>query len=300
MKKRDVYLVVEDAFTAAQTLPVDINVRNPITALTIRVAMTNGSAMTEASTVKPHDEFTKIELIDGSDVLWSANMEEIQAYNAFRNGRLPYMGLTLEDSAVQTEVCHLMFGDKFWDLKHYLNPSDYNNLTLRITNSFTTAGATTWAASGHTITVIAHVIEEGAQAYEGFYSVKNMYYYSAVDGAVEPIDMPRDYPYEALLLQAYKTATRPDENLEHVKLSCDADSFIPIDIDMDDLEYLNVTMFGPYMQVCKKRMTNAGDIMYFDLFLDTWVCAGGGTTLYATHVTSVDCDQAVLETLTQT
>lgn len=300
MKTRAVYLEYEKAFTAAQTLNIPIDIVDPVVAMTIIVSMTNGAAMTEASTVKPHDEFTKIEVIDGSDTLWTGNMEEIQAYNAFLTKQLPYMGLTLEDDAVQVEECVIMFGLSMHDKNRYLRPTDFRNPVLRITNTLTTPAVTAWAASGHTITVIAHVIEEGAETYEGFVSFKSMYAYDAEDGAIETIDMDNEYQYMGLLVQAFKTATMPQENIEHIKLTCDTDRFIPVDIDADHLQILNRDMFGYYTQKLQKRMKAAGDIMYGDLFFDTWADAGGGVTLVATHVTSVDADQIVVETLGQT
>ena len=62
MRTRKVYLLKDDAFTAAQTKTININVADFISSIDILVEMTNGSAMTEASVVKPHDEFTKIEI----------------------------------------------------------------------------------------------------------------------------------------------------------------------------------------------------------------------------------------------
>jgi hypothetical protein len=300
MRTRKVYLLKDEAFVAAQTKLINIGVVDPISWIDIIVEMTNGAAMTEASEVKPHDEFTKIELVDGADVIASGSMEEWQALNSFEMGALPRMELTLDDGAVQREACHIHFGLSRNDPAHYLQPDKFANLQMKITNTFTAAAATSWAAAGHTITVIANVIEEGAAYCDGFLTAKSMYAFTAVDGAVETIDMPRDYPYRGILLQAFKTAYRPDENLEHVKLTADADKYIPIDVDMDHIIQDNIIQFGEMRQKTAKRMTNAGDIMYSDLFYDTMSSIVSATTLIVPHITSVDCDQVVAETLGQT
>ena len=265
MKTRKVYLEKDLAFTAAGTIVTDVNVKDPISFIEILVEMVNGSAMTEASVVKPHDEFTKIELVDGSDVLCSASMEELQAKNAFDLGNLPYMELTLDDDAVQRENCFIMFAPKKYDTNIYLNPGNFNNLQLRITHSHTAAAVTSWAAAGHTITIIAHVIEEGAGENLGFLTHKSHYAYTAVDGAIETIDLPRDFPYQSIMIQALKTANDITLSLEKIKLTTDADRYVPVDIDFDHLVYENATEFGEFFQRCAKRITGAGDV-YTDLY----------------------------------
>lgn len=300
MKTRKVYLLKDDAFTAARTKTENIKIVDPISSIDIIAEMTNGSAMTEASVVKPHDEFTKIEVIDGSDVLASGSMEEWQALNFAELGRMPFMLLTLDDNAVQKEMCSIHFGLNRNDPNHYLRPADFINLQIQITNTFTTAAATSWAASGHKLSVIANVIEEGAGDYQGFLMSKSMYSYSAVDAAVETIDMPRDFPYRLIQIQALKSAAGPEESIEKIKLSVDADKYVPVDMDADHLLWENLYQFGRGSQKLLKRMTNAGDACYGDLYYDTIASAISATTLVAVHITSVDAEKIVAETLGQT
>lgn len=300
MRTRKTYLLKADAFTAARTKTQDINVADPISSIDIIVKMTNGSAMTEASVVKIHDEFTKIEVVDGADVLVSASMEELQGLNFVELGGPPYMLMTLEDSGVQYEVCHILFGTGKDDPNHYLRPSDFKNLQIKVTNTFTTAAATSWAASGHSLTIIANVIEEGLGAYEGFLTTKSMYSFDAVDGAQEVIDMPRDYPYRQIMIQAEKTGYGPESSIELIKLSCDADKYVPVDLDFAHLVMDNISEFGPGSIKYAKRMTNAADVLYSDLWKDAWAAGGGGTTLVAVHTLSVDGEKVVLQSYIQT
>ena len=265
MQTRRVYLEKDRAFTASTVIVTDINISDPISLIEVLVEMTNGSAMTEASVVKPHDDITKIELVDGSDVLWSSNMERIQAYNAFKNKCLPYMELTLDDNAVQRENCFLQFGLKRYDKEHYLPPEQFRNLQLRITITMTTAAVTAWAASGHTVSVIAHVMEEGTLENKGFITFQDTINYTAVDGAVETIDMPTDDPYQAIIIQALKTGADITGSLEKIKLSVDADRYVPLELDFDHLVKENAAEFGAFEQRLVKRLTGAGDV-YGDLY----------------------------------
>lgn len=265
MKTRKVYLLKDDAFTAAQTKTVDINIKDPISSIDVIVRMTTGAGMTEASVVKPHNEFTKIELVDGSDVLESCSMREWQSLNVVELGALPPMELTLETSSVQAEMCTIHFGISKNDPEHFFDPTKFTNPQLKITNTFTAAAATSWAASGHAISVVANIIEEGASPHSGFLSAKEIYAHTAVDGAVETIDMPRDHPYRLIMLECIKTGSSPILTLEKLKLSCDADKYIPYDIDSRDLILDNVASFGMFNQGLKKRITGAG-VIYSDLY----------------------------------
>lgn len=265
MKTRKVYLLKDDVFTAAQTKIIDINVRDPISSIDIIVRMTNGAAMTEASIVKPHNEFTKIELVDGSNILESASFREWQSINVAELFILPSMELTLENSAVQCEMCTIHFGISKNDPKHYFDPPKFTNPQLKITNTLTTPAATTWAATGHSISVIANIIEEGAEPNMGFLMSKEIYAHTAVDGAIETIDMPRDYPYRMIMLEALKSGSSPILTIEKLKLTCDADKYVPYEIDSRDLILENRAMFGMLTQTMKKRITGAG-VIYSDLY----------------------------------
>jgi hypothetical protein len=278
MKTRKVYLLKDDSFIAAQTKTVDINIKDPISSIDIIVRMTNGAGMTEASIVKIHDEFTKIELIDGSDVIVAASMRELQSLNVAELGQLPSMEMTLETSAVQCEQATIHFGIGKYDVEHYFEPAKFKNPQLRITNTLTTPGATSWAASGHYISVVANIIEEGAQPNKGFLMTKEIYSHTAVDGGIETIDFPRDYPFRLIMLEALKTAYSPILSVEKLKLTCDADKFIPYDIDSRDLILMNRAMFGALVQGAKKRLTGAGTIN-MDLYDITKAMVSQDTTL---------------------
>ena len=300
MKTRMNTLVSRKSFTSSDVIEKLISGKDPISFIDIIVRMTNGSAMTEASIVKIHDDVTKIEVIDGGDVLQSANMEEFQAIQSFMTKEMPFQTLTLDDNGVQTEMTRIHFGYFPFDPDHYLRPQDYDNLEIKVHITMTTAAATAWAAAGHDVTIIAGLMEEGYNSYQGFLSNRFARSYSAVDGTEEIVDIPTTQPINMILIQAFKTATRPDENIEIVKLDADDGKHIEMDMYMTELEAQNVTQFGEFSQVLKKRCTNAGDIIYSDLFLNTSADVFGATTLTKSSPTSVDCDQIAVETCNQT
>ena len=127
---------------------------------------------------------------------------------------------------------------------------------------------------------------------------KEIYSYTAVDGAVETIDMPMDYTYRLLLLQALKTGYSPTSSLEKIKISCDADKFIPVDMDIDHLVFDNVRQFGPFIQGLKKRVTGAATI-YADLYHLVRASLEMGTTLHTANVLSIAGEAISMEDVLQ-
>ena len=300
MKTRMNKLVSRKPFTSTDVIEKEISGKDPISFIDVIVRMTNGSAMTEASVVKVHDDISKIEIIDGGDVLVSLNMEELQAINAFMNKAMPYQKLTLDDNAVQTEHCRIPLGFFPFDPDHYLKPTDFDNLQIKVYVTMTAAANTAWAATGHDVTIIAGIMEEGYGSYQGFLSSRFARSYAAVDGTEEIVEIPTTQPLNLILIQAFKTATRPDQNIEIIKLDADDGKHIEMELYATELEAQNAVQFGKFMQVLHKRMTNAGDIVLADLYLDTWADCGLGTTLNNTQIISVTAESIVAETTNQT
>ena len=268
IKGRQDYILNRDAFTAARTKTESIQIVDPISAIDIILEMTNGSAMTESSVVKPHDEVTLIEVINGSDILFSASMEEGQGLNLLETGKLPFMLLTLEDNAVQREKVTLFFGRYLNDPDYYINPSDFKNLQLRITNTLTTPAVTAWAASGHYVSAIAHILESGYNPSKGFMQSKSMYGYTVVNGAVERVDIPTEFVVRAMMVQSLMSTYGVDESISNFKLNCDSNKFSPFDISGLHLQMQNTDLLGQFQQFVSKRITGAGTI-YGDLYYNT-------------------------------
>lgn len=300
MKTRLATLISRKAFTASDVIAKDLKGTAVISFLDIIVRMTNGAAMTEASIVKPHDDFKKIEVVNGGDVLCTAHMEEWQSLNAFSMGRMPYQVLTLEDDAVQTEMCRIPFGFYPYDPNYYLRPSDYENLELKVHITMTTAAATAWAAAGHDVTVIAGLMISGYGDYKGFLSTFFHREYTAVDGTEEIVEIPTDYPIKAILIQPYAQTYRPDETVEKVKLTGNDDSHVELDMYMTELEAMNCSRFGPFYQKLSKRLVDDADYAYSDLFLNTYAYAGTGTDLVTNKIVAVDADKITVGSYNQT
>lgn len=296
MKTREVY--IEKALSLSDTgaKTVDIRTGAPISAIELIFGGTKGA--TENQSDKLQDHISKIEMVDGADVLWSLSMQEAVALNCYENGVRPYADLDLGAGGTPEESCFLMFGFYLNDPKHYLDVNNYRNLQLKITTALT-AAAGTYTTGSLVVDVIAHIIEEGAGAYEGFLMAKEHYSWTTAASGDETIDMPRDFPYRMILVKDLETLITPQTNITDLKLTCDADRFIVFDTTTADMIQRIYSRFGEFQELIKSNMQD-DDVVLSTFFQIMGASTIGGTNLFAYCLTGTTAEQIALGAYGQT
>lgn len=251
MIQRSVEIESALALSDAGSKSINITPGAPISAIELIFGATKGA--TENQSDKISQYVTKIELVDGANVLASVSMQELMALNAFQLGDLPAHDMDLAASGTPQESAWLIFGRYLFDPDYYLDPSNYRNLQLKVTTNCT-AAAGTYVTGTFTIDIICHVIDEGYGAYNGFFSPKTVYTWTTVASGVVTIDMPQDYPYLHLLMGAGETAVAPSTDVTNWKMSCDADKHIVFDMGAADLVLRNRSQFGPFNNFLQSAM----------------------------------------------
>jgi len=241
MKQRAVY--IEDAKTLSDTgtCSIDLKTGAPISYLELIFGGTKGT--TENYSDKISEYITKIEVVDGADVLWSLSMQEAIALNAIEMGEIPAHDNDVSASGTGVQSCFINFGLYPFDLNHYLNVADYRNLQLKVTTALT-AAVTTYVTNTLTIDVIAHVIDEGAGSYDGYLMAKEHYSWTLAASGDETVDLPRDFPYRFIMVKAFEDNKAVSTKISNVKMTCDADRFIIFDYATGDLILRNRSKFG--------------------------------------------------------
>ena len=255
MRTRDHYFKREATVANSDTVIIDLNIREPISFLSVEYEATNGA--TSCIDIEPHDDVDKIEIVDGSDVLWSLSGVETLAANWFEMGQMPHAKLSEDAAAVQEESFYLNFGRFHNDPEFYFDPTRFRNPQLRLTHSLAISATAGFATGTGKVTVMARVIEEGASPYRGFLGWKEKYSWTSAASGDELIELPRDLPYRLAVVKALLTTYRPDEVISKLKLSCDADKFRPFDTYTEDLMDLNERMWGKAQQ--DKTILSADD-----------------------------------------
>ncbi|RLI51501.1 MAG: hypothetical protein DRP09_19205 [Candidatus Thorarchaeota archaeon] len=255
MKFRDYYFKREATVADSDTVIIDVTVKDPISYIEVEYEATNGS--TSCVDHELHDDVSKIEVVDGSDVIASLSMLEWKALNFFELGRFPHELLSEVGGAKQEEKIVIHFGRFPDDPEYYLDPNKFKNLQLKLTHNLTISSTAGFASGSGKVTVMARLIEEGAGPYKGFMTTKQRYSWTSASSGDEEIDIYRDYVYRFMILKALLSTYRPDEIITKVKLSCDADKYIPFEMYTEDILDKMIARYGYVQQ--KKTLLTADD-----------------------------------------
>ena len=236
MKYRNIELYYQQALDDAGTKIIDLRTTDPISAIRLNFSGTNGATHNKENFM--NSVITKIELVDGSDQLISMTMKEAQAMQYRLTGKMPHMRPGESGGGGQEESVTLMFGRYLWDPEYFMDLTKFRNPQLKITTNIAAvraAGDEGYVTNKLKVTIDLLVIEEGAEAAKGFLMQKNIYGFTSGTAGDEHVDMPLDYPYVGLLLRAYIAGNDVNENIEKIKINCDAGKFIPLEKYVNDL-----------------------------------------------------------------
>lgn len=222
MNYRLASILPAEAANSAGTKTIDINVADPISRFTVQMKGLNSS---DTPVAHPAKMISKIELVDGSDVLFSLSGVEAQALNFFDEGRMPHTVLNYLNDVYAIATFNINFGRFLYDPVLALDPKKFTNPQLKITHDLAEGGSTPDAAQ---LSVYAHIFDEKEISPAGFLMSKEQYSYTLVSSAKEHIDLATDFPYRKLILQSMSTTKQPWEQYNQVKLSQDNDSKVVI------------------------------------------------------------------------
>ena len=208
-------ILAPEAANTAGTKTIDINLADPISRLTVQIkGLNNGTTIT----AHPAKMISKIEVVDGSDVLFSLSGVECQAVNYYDKGKMPFNVVNYCNDAYAIATFELNFGRYLWDPILALDPKKFVNPQLKITHNKASGGCAPDAAE---LSVFAHIFDEKEITPTGLLMNKEQYGYTLSAGANEHIDLATDYPYRKLLLQSMSTSLQPWQQYNQIKLDQD-------------------------------------------------------------------------------
>jgi len=242
MRNRKAVLVHQEVLDPSGTRIFNLDFSNPIIALMIGVLGRRYDLSDTNNCLIPR-AISKIEVVDGSDVLFSMNMEEALALGLYHTGEMPFEAScagSYQDSIAQVKI---PFGRDDSDNEWMLDPKKFVNPQLKITYAFSEAAAH-WKADTQKLTVRALVCENPISEPMGFLMAKRIYTWNKATSGDETIDMPRDYKYRMMIIRVKDSDTPTYAEITKVKLSCDTDRFIPLEEYLEDIAHENVSKYG--------------------------------------------------------
>ncbi len=248
MRFRDAVLEYQKTLDDAGTLTKDLDLVDPVSALYLEFQATNYTTHNEDNFIS--DVITKIEIVDGSDVLYSLNQSELEALHFYKLGKTPPLFPSeWPSTGKQRHGCYLLFGRYLGDPDFAVDFTKFRNPQLKITSNLAAISAV-GAAGGFTTatllgTIVAKVME-GATAPGKYLMAKELLSFTSTssNSAEERKELPLDYPYRMLMTRHWVEGSDINEVTDKLKLTADADKFIAFDRRVQQLDAEAFAQFG--------------------------------------------------------
>jgi hypothetical protein len=196
-------------------------------------------------TAHPAKCITKIELVDGSDVIFSLTGMEAQAADWYHRKQEPANVLMYLTPMYSLQIYNINFGRFLYDPLFAFDPKKFRNPQLKITIDINGGGCT--VTSGY-LTVLAHIFDEKVITPQGFLMHKEIKDYALASAAHEYTDLPTDYAYRKLFARIQKYETGPDYCFDTIKLSEDNDKRVPFNHTIGQVLSALVGQTRPYRE----------------------------------------------------
>lgn len=262
MRYRNNELYYNLALDDTGTKIIDLKTKDPLSAIRLKFNAVNGATTNLENRLD--DIITKIEIVDGSDQIYSLNLKQDQVFQFYNTGKTPRIIIEERGGGGCMEAALILFGRYLNDPEYWLDLSKFDNPQLKITtdeDAVRAMGVLGFLSGSCVVTVNLCLIEEGATASKGFFMYKELFAFTSGTTGDEHISLPRDYPYRSLLLRAYVAGNDCHENITDVKISCDAGKFIPLDKKTAHIHDWNEEIYGP-MQIRMQLDRADGDVVY--------------------------------------
>lgn len=243
MNYRLATILAREAVSTDLTKVIDLNLVDPVSQFHIVYESTGvGSGEADGHAAKC---ITKIELIDGSDVLFSLSGQETQAVD-FYHRKIEPANIPVYLSGMPAEmIFNMNFGLHLWDPVHAFDPRKFTNPQLKITIDRNAGGVSSVAGF---LTVLGHIFDDKAVTPEGFLMHKEIKSYGLGSASHEYTDLPTDYPYRKLFVAAQTYGTGPEYLINTMKLSEDNDRKIPFNNTMWEFLRALTGLYPPYRE----------------------------------------------------
>jgi hypothetical protein len=235
-------IFAEKSYSADGTEVIDLNMIDPISQLIIgyKSNITDDTAITAHVAANP----TKIELVDGSDVLFSLSGYEAEAVDWYHNHNFNspwniYMGWGETERFIR-----LNFGRYLWDPELAFDPKKFRNPQLKVSWDYNAGGG---VPTTFKFRVLAALFDEKIISPIGFLMHKEIKSYTATASAHEYTDLPIDFPYRKLLIRCLYPGTEPGQILSNFKLSEDQDRRIIVNHETEDI-LRTIAMVSPEIE----------------------------------------------------
>lgn len=250
---------------ASGTKVIDIDINETLSALDIKWKVTKAETGMDAPDVA---DITRIELVDGSERLFSLSGYEAQALGYYnRPGRQMSHGQHLIANSQESHY-PIDFGRWLWDKELAFDPKRHVNPQLRIT--FNEAISDT-SVTANELEVTGFIFDEVQPSPRGFLSAIEEYSYTCgANNSFEIVDLPDDRIVRQILVRAYRDGYEPWAQIKEARL--DESNLGKVPFDYTNLENYHRMMktFWPQIFYNVEGRAAAGGAVFYVPQTDYW------------------------------
>jgi len=256
MNYRHATILAAEDLGVSGTKIIDIDIQDPISRITLVHQPVGGSV-----TILGHPalNITKLELVDGSEVLYSLTGKMGQALNVVNRKHPIVMETDYRVGGTPQVYINIEFGRYLWDPFLAFDPTRFKNPQLKLTWNEAAYDA---SVTSHAFIVFGHVFDEKAISPAGFLSAKEIKSFTGVAAGYEYTDMPTDYPYRKMFMQGELAGSGVRAVIEDIRLSEDNDKRIPIDGDIYELRSFLDEMSGDCVENIRATVAITSTTLY--------------------------------------
>lgn len=229
MNYRNAVLLATKSIEDSGTETIDLDLKDVISRITVSVSGTNATYVPAGH---PASIVTSIQIVDGSEVIFSMNGRQAQALSFYNNHHMDINALNYEGGASAKASITLNFGRYLYDEMFALDPGKYRNLQLKVAHDKALGGCTPTAGS---IRVFADLFDEKVITPVGYLKGREIFSYTPVPGAAEYVTLPTDETIRMLLPMNISYVQEPNIQFKTVKLDEDDGKHIIFDGPCTDL-----------------------------------------------------------------
>lgn len=247
MIQRDYIQENRDDMGTAGTLTYNLDYSDPITEIDLLFEATNGSSHNKSNPIEVN--ISKIEIVDGGEVLWDAPGVMAMGVQTQLDGQLAhcYRSGAVSDSVWQT--ISLKFGRYLYDKALAFNPRAHKNPQLKITFDEATtraAGVNGYLSDSWNVSIMVKLMEN-TESPVGFLAMREVESYASLASGDPRTDMPVDKPIRFIATRIYQSGTHLSNHVTNYKLSMDGGKHVFFDLLYRNMRDKSSQYFKPVL-----------------------------------------------------
>lgn len=205
----------------AGTLTFGLDYSDPITEISLLLEATNGASGNRSN--PPELNISKIEIVDGGEVLWSA--PGVVAFSTWcqLNQGLPHCYRSGANGDSPWTPINLLFGRYLYDAEYAFNALAHKNPQLKVTfdeASVRAAGVTGYVSDSFNLSILVKLMED-APPPVGFLSLREIESFSSASAGDRKVELPTDAPIRFINTRVYESGVHMSNHITRYKLSAD-------------------------------------------------------------------------------